>query len=405
MSAKRLADGLLAAAAVFASVVLFDAPGTEDVALWRRWMANLAALGLKDGYEASGAIYPPGSAVALLLVVKLASALGLARFVVLKLSLLLSLVATSLVVWLWTRNVRLAVSVYLALALNGVALGYLDPYFAPTLLLSIWALERGRVAASGALLALSFVVKWQPVVLAPFFLLWLAAAKPEERPASTWRRLASFLAPVFALLAAAHIVFGPTFIGSLGHSLGHSYLSGNALNLNWVLGYALRAMHPERFGGLASGPAALTQEALIVETGDPWLILPQRLLFACFYAGSLLLMPRARPTLRDLVEHALLGYLAYFVFATGVHENHLFPAVLLAAVLAWQDPLRRAWFGVWAAAANLNLWVFYGLRGRPPDLGWLVELSLALSVLNGLSFLACFATVLRSRCSRPASVS
>jgi hypothetical protein len=63
------------------------------------------------------------------------------------------------------------------------------------------------------------------------------------------------------------------------------------------------------------------------------------------------------------VRFALAGYLVYFMCSAGVHENHLFLAVLLSLALAWQAP-RYLWVAVvLAVAANLNLVAFYGWNG------------------------------------------
>lgn len=172
---RQLIGGLLAAGAL-ASLTLLRARGTEDVEMWRLWMNLLGERGLLQGFAASGGIYPPGTFVWLYAVIQGAALLGLPRFVALKLSLALALALTSLLLWAWTRNPILALAAFLSLALNGVALGYTDAHFAPLLLLSLWALARGHPAASGALLASAFLVKWQPLILAPFFVVWLAAA-------------------------------------------------------------------------------------------------------------------------------------------------------------------------------------------------------------------------------------
>jgi hypothetical protein len=85
---------------------------------------------------------------------------------------------------------------------------------------------------------------------------------------------------------------------------------------------------------------------------------------------------------------ALLGFAAYFLFAPGVHENHLF-VPMLASLVLWD---RDRSFGLAAMAlvgyANLNLWVFYGISGTSPFFAGpaFAVLTAVLSALAVLSF-------------------
>lgn len=208
--------------------------------------------------------------------------------------------------------------------------------------------------------------------------------------------MASFLAASLGVVGLGYVVFGPTLLASLRDALSHAYLSGNALNVNWIYGYLLHALRPDVFGPLASGPAALKQEALLIATADPLLILPQRILFAACYVWCLTKATRLGARFQALLRYALLGFLAYCMFATGVHENHFFAALLLAAVLVGLDEKSWPHFFAWAVAANLNLWTFYGLRGRTPQIGGIVELSLVLAAANLVLFAVCYLSAIRS---------
>src|SRR5262249_40600305 len=85
----------------------------------------------------------------------------------------------------------------------------------------------------------------------------------------------------------------------------------------------------------------------------------------------------------------ILGYLAYFTFNVGVHENHLFLPIILGLFLAAQNrsylPLALAT----ALIANLNLLVFYGIDGKglPFDRVVGIDLSVVLAVLEVVFFL------------------
>jgi hypothetical protein len=246
-----------------------------------------------------------------------------------------------------------------------VGLAYLDVYYAPFLLLALHALRQERWRLFGLAYAVACLVKWQPLVLGPF----LFAYVWKRGPAAFRQALA------FALLPAAilFLLFGPEMLQALLRALGHRGLSSNALNLWWLVTHALHAAWPAAFG-------PLQQEGVAGHIYSPYGALAQiavlRLPFVLAYGAVFVSAWRRPPEFSRLLSHALVGYLAYFMLATGVHENHLFVAVLLAAVLAAPDRSRSA-FLTWASVFNVNLWVFYGAAGRAP-MGRVLGLDLAL---------------------------
>jgi hypothetical protein len=378
---------LLLLVACLTSLALLPGKGTEDVFAWQRWMDQVLTLGLRAGYVAARGDYPPGCVAILLPVAWLARAFDLPPLLALKLSLLLALWATSLVAWLWTRQPSQAAALHIALALNAAALGYLDVFFGLPLLLAFLAYRRGRLALAGFAFGAASLVKWQPLIVAPCFALHLLAGD------GRWRerlgRAALFGLPVVGLLAGARVAFGPEMSEAFDRAASHGYLSGDALNLSWLSQIAVRAWAPDWFGGLPGRDAVLSREALLISTHEPAIVLPLRLLFALSYVAVLLLLARSRRGFPALVAASLFASLAYFAFNTGVHENHLFLVVVLAAILAWEEPARRRLYLIWALAASFNLWLFYGLGGTP----WTLVDRYGLEV-SGIAAAACLTLVL-----------
>jgi len=73
---------------------------------------------------------------------------------------------------------------------------------------------------------------------------------------------------------------------------------------------------------------------------------------------------RIKSHFESLLAFMLAGYLLYFTFNTGVHENHLFIAVILSVLLA---ALNKRYYPISLLiilAFNINLILFYGLNGR-----------------------------------------
>jgi hypothetical protein len=126
---------------VLFALALLRSPGTRDVTqYWMRWIEGLLKYGLIDGYRLNASDYPPGSSVILLFVTKIAATCSIDVFLSFKISLVAALLCSTFCYWGWTLAGLLAFSLFF----NGVALGYLDTYFASTLILSLWALQRKR---------------------------------------------------------------------------------------------------------------------------------------------------------------------------------------------------------------------------------------------------------------------
>jgi hypothetical protein len=375
-------------------VLFFHSPGTDDVRTWMVWMDHADSLGIRAGYAANRSDYPPLSSIILFGVSELSRLANLSLFTGFKLSLLAALLLTSLIFFKWTKDPILTSILQLSLVLNSMALGYIDIYIAPPLILSFWALSTRNLPLFSASFTLACLIKWQPVILAPFAVVYLTGIKSlgrfkavDGKPllASVGLPSALFLAPVLG-------VFGLEVALAFGRASFHSYLSGNALNLTWIMTYFLHVCLPDRFGPLVDGRATgiMTRELEIV-------LLP-KLAFALSYGLALYALIKREKTLENLLEFALIGYFAYFTFNTGVHENHLFTPLILSLILSWMNPAHLRMSLAIALFANLNLFLFYGVHGRGLGFSRVVgiDLGLLFSILCLILFAILFVPVVKS---------
>jgi len=377
--ALRLLPLLLAAALALPALPM---PGTSDVGTSLGWADAVAAHGIVDGYRlaASLAPYPPLGYVVLGAVHPLASSLGTTPLMAFKLSVLGALLLSTAIAWAWTRDAAVAGLLALGLVLSGPALGYIDLYFLPALLLSLWALQRGRLGLASALFAASCLIKWQPAVLAPPLLVFVLAP---AAPAGRLRRLARVALPALAVTGLTIAVFGTVVVERLIASTNNPFLCGQALNANWIVSYAVRLLVPARFADVPEGLCP------VIVTGDPAALLPPKLLFAAAYLAILVATGRRARSFAGFLQYALLAYLAYFLFNAGVHENHLFIGQVLAVLLYAFDRRRIGTALYWSAASNLNLLIYYGVRGEELGAARLaggLDLGLPLALLNLAAF-------------------
>lgn len=370
------------------ALLLFRSPGTEDVSqYWMPWIDAILKNGLVDGYAVAGRDYPPLCSLILLLIAKTAAALSIDIFFSFKVFLTIALLTATFCYWAWMPDVVLAGLLAVSLSLNGVALGYLDTFFAPSLILSLWALQRKKIGLFSGLFAISCLIKWQPLIIAPFMTLHaVSTSTGDAMPARALvRRWIYLAAPALVVIAIAVALFGFSPIAvSLAHTVQHRLLSGDALNFNWLVTWFLEVFHADTYDSLKNGIV----QAVTIDRDEGW-VTAIRIVFVLFYLGALWRLFKIRRSFAGVIECALAGYLSYFMFNIGVHENHLFLAAILAVIAAGLLPRWGLGAALVVAVSNFNLIAFYGFTGSPlsfsPVVG--VDVSVIFSAVNLVLFL------------------
>src|SRR5712692_2671771 len=357
------AAALLLVVSLIATTFLYS-PGTEDIRIWHYWIDEISSYGLIGGFAHGGGVYPhdypPLVFVMLAAISRCADALGTSAFVVLKCSLLLFLFATSGCFYWFTRNLVLTAALEFTLLLSSVALGYLDIWFAPFLIAGLFYLQRGNLTLGVLLFTISCFIKWQPLVIAPFIYIyvWSAVQDVPSWRDKLLRQIMPFAIAAFVVAMPLAAIFGTVIIHSLRLAMSHDYLSGLALNLSWLHTWVLHLAQPEKYGGLQDGQIGIiiTHEALVK--------LPEKILFYASYSAVFVAFARQKKTFERLILYSVLGYMAYFVFNSGVHENHLFLVSCLAWMLVFLDPSHLLRCINLSIAANINPIFFYGFFGK-----------------------------------------
>jgi hypothetical protein len=385
---------------VLSSAVLATAPGTFDVTDPRRgflvWMDDVVVLGPIEGYRYNPYDYPPGAKALMGLAGTVGDALGLSRPNSLKAMLLGFQAATAIVTLVMTGDLLLVGLMWIATTVSAIGQGYLDILYAPFLVASLIALQRDRPVVAWGLLLLCCTIKPQPMVLLPFYAVHLTGVRSVRDLGRVLRQPGAWGPAIWTAVALLALVltFGRTetrhwaVLQAVQKATAHKELSGNALNVPWIGSYIYQVT---KHGQL--GPA--------LERDSDWRG-PIKVVAAGIVAWILWLQIRLPKTPHTVLLSLLAGYLAYFTFNAGVHENHLFIAMIIALLLfALPDRFRTGWsrtretmlaFGV-VAFAHLNPLLFFGLRGgdRPPVLiGGLegLDLSVPLALLSLILFTA-----------------
>jgi hypothetical protein len=398
VKAKKSLDhvGILLLGLVVAFAFAFlNSPGTDDIYIWIGWTDQTAKHGLVEGYRNAQSDYPPLSFAILTATAKTAPKLNLNGRTGIKLALFLALVLTLALFYAYMRNALLTAFLSMSLALSSVALAYLDIFFAPLLILALWVLHKQRLWLFALCYTLACLIKWQPLVLAPFFVLYLLSInRVKDFREIPWQRiLLQVVAPVAAIVGAVLAIFGLSpVLDSLGKALNYPVLSAQALNSNWLLTYFLNIFNPATYDHLVSGMPTLIVEQQGFVAGLP------RLLYWPILVTVMVLWFRAAKTFENLLLFLLLGYVAHFTFAVGAHENHLFIAVIISALLAAVNVRYLPLFVTWSLVANINLFIFYGIDGQGLPFSRVVggfDTSILLAAINVALFVSLLVMVLR----------
>ena len=368
----------LVTAVILPTAGLWSAPGTPDVHNWREWIANARVVGHVDGYAANNADYPPGASLALATAAAIGSAIGVTTLTSIKLLTTTFLLATTGLVLAWSRRPGLAVLTQTALVTSAVGLVYLDVLVAPFVLGAVWAASTGAPAVMVLLLIGGSLMKWQPLLVAPFAALHVRAHLRALAPEPRRRQRYALALIAGVLLVGVLLVYGWQFVLALVRAGRHGGLSNNAANLPWVLGWALRWWSPDVYGALWQG------EIADITSGPAWLRAALRAGSLAIFTLALLLYARARDSsAAALTRYALAGSLAYFLLYPGAHENHLFLSALLAIALAAVEARWTVAAAILNALAAAHLVAFYGFRGSG------VRFAVGIDVTVWLAMLTC----------------
>jgi hypothetical protein len=371
----------LSAVVIGTTWLFWPTPGTSDVELWLGWVDHLTSLGPRQGYVAIHADYPPGASLVLWAITAPPWGEGIDPRILLKIAVFGFLVTTTAIAVLASRSVFTGALAHGALALNALALVYLDILIAPFLFGAVWAAQVGRAPLMMGLLITATFIKWQPIIVLPFALVYLAHQR-QETPPRRWRASMTMMIAVVAAIAVTIVAMygAATIFDSFRQASRHAALSNFAANGPWVLTW----IHERVRGTLGNDGIVSILSAKRIEHRI------FTLLTLLAYGWTLRVYWQSRSaSVASWLRYSLVGYLCYFTLSTGAHENHLFVASLLALALAWQER-RWTWIAVVVAiSANLNLLMFYGWDGRGAH-RWTaagIDVTVWLAVANCVVFL------------------
>lgn len=393
---------LLLSLLVVITAVLFRSQGTHDLNTWLTWGRHAYERGIVEAYAMDGNLYPPFAEVLLWISYSLAMLAGIAPVWMIKTSLLAFLLATGVILYRWSNNNLLATLCwYAALLPSSLGLAYLDIYFAPAFLYSLYCLQKNKITQFALFFVAACLIKFPPVLVAPFLLIYIAAHHLRKQYLAQDMKILckKIILPCFILLTPVLFLFGKTLIMALLKTGSAAWLSAWALNFNWIV----TRIFLQNGWGIASPPWYEASVAIMNPVPQPALYLAKGL-YLFFLGSTLLAFIMRKKTFENLLLFALLGNFSYYMFHTGVHENHLFLTGLLAmALFCVNEKNLYLTLGV-LLISSLNMFFFYGVSGANgfvfhPDMSsqvysYCFDAPLLIALGNVLYFLLLWSTTL-----------
>jgi len=343
------------------TLVIFRSHGTTDIQTWLGWALHTSEIGIIEGYAAHPNYYPPLTITLLGFCQRVAENLSIAPVYIIKLSLLLFLAGSTIVIYHFSKkNFLFALLAYSALSLNSLGLAYLDLYFVLPLLCSLYCLDRGWHTRFALCFSIACLIKYQPVIAAPFLMVYLIAIFFDKQGlfASSKKLVMRIILPGVLPWLLAFLVFGFAMVQSLASLANGAWLSAQALNMNWIVQRVLLQSGIEnQFPPWSEASVAMIRA--IPEVAGMW---ADRSALV-FYAASLLLMTMQKKNIENLLLFSVMGTFSWFMLHTGAHENHLMLCSVLAiALYCVNRNYLYLTLGI-LFMSSLNMFMFYGVSG------------------------------------------
>lgn len=273
-------------------------------------------------------------------------------------------------------------------------------YIFPTLLISFFFLIKRRYFYSGILYGVTLSIKWEPVILIPVFFAFIldfhALLKHnKEMLKSLLFFLSGFLLVIVLswLLVIIYPGGGASAFRSFYYLIhGAPALSGQALNLNWIVTYVMHVVSPGRLQSITELGGLNVR---IRSIDAPYIF--QGLFF---YIASFLIILKfwlyKKKNLISVVTTSMMIFFSHQILNKSAYEKHFFYTVVLMLVLYVLKPnLKNRYFLIlFDIMTMINLIFFYGFTG-PKDINRLF-FGFDMTILFSVVYVAIFLWIIFS---------
>lgn len=243
--------------------------------------------------------------------------------------------------------------------------GDLNIYLIPSFFAAIYFLFKKKYFLSGLLMGITISIKWQPIILIPLFGATLFDLRNLFESLKRSLTFALGLVPI-PVIVWVLVLINPegklAFDRSTDYLLhGAPMLSGQALNLNWLVTYGIHIFTPLAFGSLKDLDYLNRQ---IPADYAPWIF--QGTLFLIVWAIiAIRYWLKERRNIESFLAASLMIFFAHHQLNKSAYEKHLFyvPIFMLFLYLVRPTTGNRYLLILFDIMTVMNLIFFYGFTG------------------------------------------
>lgn len=255
-----------------------------------------------------------------------------------------------------------------SLIINSQGLGYTDIYFFPFLIVTLLFLSREKWYLGGLFFGLSFLIKWQPIIIAPLILGYLIKLDSKKTIVRVLKLVMGAITAILTLYPLNKNIFQSLSLSFFSGATSDPILS-NALNLQWINTFLYHLLFPKIFSPLIE--ARIEFIDLLSGNIPTFIYFLPKLAFAAvgilIFVRYLTFRESKKFMFQTFLNTSLLFYLSYFMISSVVHENHLFVALILSLIIFIVTPSARNRIILLSVDFMnfINMFVFYGITGKP----------------------------------------
>lgn len=266
----------------------------------------------------------------------------------------------------WKDRLLIVLTTF-SLTLEAQGLAYTNVYTIPPMLLAIVALYKKRYFLSGLLLGITISIKWQPIIILPLFGATLFHFN--ESIGECLKRSVYFL---IGLIIPPLVFWGMVLTlpgGQVALEKSTSYLfrgapmlSGQALNLNWIVTYILHIVEPVKTLSL--------EHIRYLNRSIPSDFAPV-IFRGYFFMGVVFLIILRywlwqKKNIINFTGAAMMIFFSHHIINKSAYEAHLIYAVymMLFLFLIRPTPINRLLLSILDLMNFMNLIFFYGFTGN-----------------------------------------
>jgi hypothetical protein len=374
----------------YITIIFFNSQGTHNTEAWIEWVEYANKYGIIEGYKYKVTTYPPLSVLILKFFYNLTSFFNhnIEIFYAIKISIFFFFFLSTIIIYFYSSNIKITIFYIVTFLLSSVGLNDLDIFFATFLIISFFFLKKKNFFLFSFFFIISILIKWQPIIIAPILIIYVSEYNLKNK--INFRNIKHAFVAIFfvSLMIIGTYGFLP-IVKSLYVSINHNYLSGNALNYNWIITWFLKTYDSASYGNIINGQITWTK----IKSNNIYIYSGQFIFILTYFYLLLNFIFLKKKNLESLFLFCSVVSFSYYIFNKGVHQNHLFLSTLFV-ILAYNENSQNFVNAVLTSVIfNMNLFIFYGVTGTSiinTVVNNSFDLTLIISILNVLFLIKIF---------------